>query len=77
MNAFTRDRIRSHFTRLRDPVNVTLVLREDGWFSTWMPMSWPLVKQENGPHPDAIRALAAAGRRIGGPIGVVYEGRNL
>jgi len=77
MNAFSTDRIQSHFTRLREPVDVTLVLREDGWFSTWMPLSWPPVKQEHGPHPDAIRALAAAGRQIGGPIGAVREGRHV
>lgn len=77
MSEISADRIRSHFTRLRHPVDVTLVLREDGWFSIWIPPSWPPVKQEHGPHPDAIRALAAAGRRIGGPIGVVYEGTNV
>ncbi|MBM3272577.1 hypothetical protein FJY94_04880 [Candidatus Kaiserbacteria bacterium] len=77
MNAFSTDRIRNCFNRLREPVDVTLVLREDGWFSTWMPAVWPPVMQEHGPHPDAIRALAAAGRRINGPIGVVREGRNV
>lgn len=76
MSELLADRIRSYFTRPRQPVDVTLVLREDGWFSIWIPPSGPPAKQEHGPQPDAIRAWAAAGRRIGGPIGVVHEGGN-
>jgi hypothetical protein len=77
MTAYSVRRIQGGFTRPQQPVDVRLVLRADGWFSTWMPAVWPLISQESGPHPDAIRALAAAGRRIGGRIGRVYEGRNV